>query len=281
MALADTSPWKSAKDSPSRQLLWELARLALAEQEESYERLDKASQERGQVLKCALDDAAARHDKVRKDAEAERDRLIRQEKAQKEAERHQQEELEREAEAEREKAERRRAAERADAAKRAERAATQEREAEEARLKADIQRRDAQAAKAKQEEKEAAARRKADEERKAKEAVIAAAAARSVPKAQPALSITKQPTASMPQPTSLDHEREKEHQRYLEIHKTLKELRRFMVQQAKQNPQLKAAMGDMRRGLRKSVGQLREGRAANTKQVGVHPAILFALDPNE
>ncbi|KAL8860900.1 MAG: hypothetical protein Q9178_002655 [Gyalolechia marmorata] len=265
MALAGAGPWESAKDSPSRQLLWELARLALAEQEESYERLDKASQERGQVLKCALDDAAARHDKVRKDAEAERDRLVRQEKAQKDAERHRQEELEREAEAEREKAERRRVADRADAAKRAERAATQEREAEEARLKADIQRRDAQAAKAKQEEKEAAARKKADEERKAKEAAIAAAA-RSVPKAQPALSITKQPTASMPRPTSLDPEREKEHQRYLEIHKTLKELRRFMVQQAKQNPKLKAAMGDMRRGLRKSVGQLREGRAANTKQ---------------
>ncbi|KAI4265869.1 MAG: hypothetical protein L6R38_009124 [Xanthoria sp. 2 TBL-2021] len=263
MAVADVSPWKAAKDSPSRQLLWELSRLALVEQEESLERLDQACRERGAVLKSALDEAAARHDKVRKDAEAEGARIEQerqQAKARREAEHRQQEERERQAEAERERAARQRAA-----VERAERAATQEREAEQARVKAEKDRQDAQKAKAKKEEDEAAGRRKAEEERKAKEAAVAAAA-RSTPRTQPALSTTGQPVASTSQRTRLDPEREKEHQRYLEIHKTLKELRHFMDQQSKQNPTLKAKMGDMRRGLRKSVGQLREGRGANIKQ---------------
>ncbi|KAL8782729.1 MAG: hypothetical protein Q9213_005153 [Squamulea squamosa] len=268
MAVADISPWKAAKDSPSRQLLWELSRLALAEQEESYERLDQASRERGAVLRNALDDAAARHDRVRRDAEAERDRLVLEE-AQKNAERRrQEEERKREAEAEREKAEKRHLEERAQAAERAERAATQEREAEEARLKAEKERRDAQVARAKQEEKEAAERRKAEEAREAKEAAVAATAARSTPQRKPTTPTTKQPTTSSPQQIRLDPDREKEHERYLEIHKTLKELRRFLAQQAKQNPQLKQRMGDMRRGIKKSVGQLREGGASlNRKQL--------------
>lgn len=267
MAVADVSPWKIAKDSPSRQLLWELSRLALAEQEASLERLDQACRERGAVLKSALDEAAARHDKVRKDAEAEGARIEQERqraKARREAEYRQQEERERQAEAERDRAARQRAA-----TEKAERAATQEREAEQARLKAEKDRQDVQKAKARQEEEEAAGRREAQEERKAKEAAAAvSAAARSKPTTQLAPSTTGQPIMSTSQRTCLDPEREKEHQRYLEIHSTLKELRHFMDQQSKQNPTLKAKMGDMRRGLRKSVGQLREGRGANTKQVG-------------
>ncbi|KAK4157210.1 GLE1-like protein-domain-containing protein [Chaetomidium leptoderma] len=44
--------------------------------------------------------------------------------------------------------------------------------------------------------------------------------------------------------------------RYAEIHKNLKILRKSMVDQAKTNPALKQRMGDMRREIRKSVGQL-------------------------
>ncbi|KAK4239132.1 hypothetical protein C8A03DRAFT_32813 [Achaetomium macrosporum] len=44
--------------------------------------------------------------------------------------------------------------------------------------------------------------------------------------------------------------------RYTEIHKNLKALRKSMAEQAKTNPALKARMGDMRREIRKSVGQL-------------------------
>ncbi len=44
--------------------------------------------------------------------------------------------------------------------------------------------------------------------------------------------------------------------RYTQIHKNLKIMRKSMAEQAKQNPALKERMGDMRREIRKSVGQL-------------------------
>ncbi|CAK7200994.1 hypothetical protein SEUCBS139899_003694 [Sporothrix eucalyptigena] len=47
--------------------------------------------------------------------------------------------------------------------------------------------------------------------------------------------------------------------RHIELHKNLKALRKFMVQQAKSNPALKGRMGDMRRDIRKSFGQLTSG----------------------
>jgi nucleoporin GLE1 len=56
-------------------------------------------------------------------------------------------------------------------------------------------------------------------------------------------------------------------QQYLEIHSRLKKLRTFMTDQAKQNPELKKRMGEMRREIRKSVGQLTEGRGANRQPV--------------
>jgi nucleoporin GLE1 len=51
--------------------------------------------------------------------------------------------------------------------------------------------------------------------------------------------------------------------RYLEIHKSLKQLRSFVTEHAKQDPGLKKKMGEMRREIRKSVGQLTEGKGAN------------------
>src|SRR3569833_1090065 len=47
--------------------------------------------------------------------------------------------------------------------------------------------------------------------------------------------------------------------RYVQIHKKQKELRAFMTQQAKDNPTIKNTMGDMRREIRKSIGQLTSG----------------------
>ncbi|KAL1839343.1 hypothetical protein VTJ49DRAFT_1611 [Mycothermus thermophilus] len=44
--------------------------------------------------------------------------------------------------------------------------------------------------------------------------------------------------------------------RYIEVHKNLKLLRKSVMEQAKTNPALKARLGDMRREIRKSVGQL-------------------------
>lgn len=57
-------------------------------------------------------------------------------------------------------------------------------------------------------------------------------------------------------------------EKYLEIHKRLKQLRTFLTEHSKSDPQLKKKMGEMRRGIRKSVGQLTEGRGANRVQVG-------------
>ncbi|KAK4193017.1 putative nucleoporin GLE1 [Podospora australis] len=65
--------------------------------------------------------------------------------------------------------------------------------------------------------------------------------------APPATSMATPP----PQPPAQD--------RYTEIHKNLKALRRSMVDQAKNNQLLKNRMGDMRREIRKCVGQLVSG----------------------
>jgi nucleoporin GLE1 len=54
--------------------------------------------------------------------------------------------------------------------------------------------------------------------------------------------------------------------RYEIVHRSLKDLRRFMLDQAKTNAALKSRMGDMRREIRKSVGQLTHG-VGNRKQV--------------
>jgi nucleoporin GLE1 len=55
--------------------------------------------------------------------------------------------------------------------------------------------------------------------------------------------------------------------RYTVIHKNLKQLRKSMAEQAKTNRALKDRMGDMRRDIRKCVGQLTGGVGANRQQV--------------
>ncbi|KAK0626846.1 GLE1-like protein-domain-containing protein [Immersiella caudata] len=54
--------------------------------------------------------------------------------------------------------------------------------------------------------------------------------------------------------------------RYTEIHRNLKALRKSMKEQLTQNKALKARMGDMRREIVKSIGQLTNGVGANRKQ---------------
>jgi nucleoporin GLE1 len=62
--------------------------------------------------------------------------------------------------------------------------------------------------------------------------------------------------------------------KYLEIHKRLKQLRAFVTEHAEQDPGLKKKMGEMRREIRKSVGQLTEGRGANKTPVSRFQFIL-------
>lgn len=55
--------------------------------------------------------------------------------------------------------------------------------------------------------------------------------------------------------------------RYIEIHKNLKKLRASLTQQSKLSPALKQRMGDMRRELRKNMGQLVGEKGGNRQQV--------------
>ncbi|KAL9582359.1 MAG: hypothetical protein Q9212_003339 [Teloschistes hypoglaucus] len=264
------SPGRPAKDSPSRQLLRELSRLSITRQEDWYEQLDRESKERAAIHKNALAIALARHEQVRKDAEAERDQILQLEQERRKAEARLQEERQRQALADLEQAERRLVAERAEAAARAERAATQEREAEEARQRAEKDLRDAEEAKVKKESQEAEIRRKVEAEResreaerKSKEAAIAAIHSDRSTESTILTTVNDHPITS--QAPAQSAQRENEHQRYLQIHKTLKEMRAFMLNQAQQNPKLKSRMGDMRREIKKSIGQLREGKGLNSK----------------
>ncbi|KAI1486858.1 GLE1-like protein-domain-containing protein [Biscogniauxia mediterranea] len=62
--------------------------------------------------------------------------------------------------------------------------------------------------------------------------------------------------------------------RYVEIHQNLKKLRASIAQEANSVPLLKQRMGDMRRELRKNMGQLVGERGGNKKQIAAIQALL-------
>ena len=273
-----TSPYKLAKDSPSRQLLWELGQLAISTQEGFYAHLDRESHERETLHQQALAAATAKHENVRRTAEQYRERLeeqIQAERRRREIEDQRELEKLRQERVEREIEERRREVERATKVEIEEKKIADVRRLEEeaaARRNVEKERQDAEDTKRQEEERNKAARQKdeaAAAEARVKESAIAAQKARteSIRKAPlPAPAPAIQQSTLITQPIQ-DTQIEAEHSRYLEIHRALKELRKFMMAQAKQNAQLKGAMGDMRREIRKSVGQLRDGKGANRVQV--------------
>ncbi|KAI6093132.1 GLE1-domain-containing protein [Hypoxylon rubiginosum] len=61
---------------------------------------------------------------------------------------------------------------------------------------------------------------------------------------------------------------------YIKIHKNLKQLRASLTEQAKRFPALKRRMGDMRRELRKNIGQLVGEKGGNRKQYAAIQALL-------
>lgn len=272
------SPYKLAKDSPSRQLLWELSQIAISDQRDFYAHLDKENDERGALHRQALAEAAAQHDRVRRTAEQYRERL----ELQVQAERHKrEEEAQRDLEKQRqervaqEEAAQRRASERL---KRAE----EERRAAEVKQRAEIEASERhRAAKAQQDQEEAhrqqekqinVAKQKQQAEAtkaKDKEAAIAAQKAQAALVTQRSAGSTSSSTPSNQYARNPQYE--EEHGRYLGIHQRLKDLRRNMKIQANQNLRLRTAMSDMRREIRKSVGQIREkkGKNNNKDQVGV------------
>ena len=272
------SPYKNAPESPSRQLLWELSRLQITSQEAFYARLDRENGEREAAHRYALSAAAAEHDRIRRGAEIECEKLQLQIQAERERrEREERQALEKERlalerqrreKAEREVEERRREIEKAQMTEAAEKRAAEARKAadaakEEARLAKE--KRDAEAT-SKAVEKAEMDRLTADKEREAKEKAEEALKKRTEPTSSPDLVQISQPLSRSSPPYP---EREAEYQRYLEIHRKLKELRKFLTDQAKQDTSLRTQVGDMRRSIRKCVGQLTEGKNTNRAPVNL------------
>ena len=262
------SPYRVAPDSPSRQLLWELNQLAISTQQDFYAQLDREDEEREAQHRQALAKASKRHERIRRDAEQCRlqfeqqikaERRRQEEERQRETERLRQEQLEQELAArKREEKERAKTAEleeqRVAAIKRAEKDAAD-------RLKAERVRQDAEKAARQSIAERDAENRRIDEVRTA-EAKAKANAASLITPTRSSTAIPSQITQPI-RPATLISEVTAEHQRYLEIHRSLKELRKGLAAQGAQNPELKNAMGNMRREIRKCVGQIREGKGTN------------------
>jgi nucleoporin GLE1 len=281
------TPFKTASDSSSRQLLLELGRLSIVREQQHRDTLDKhaaalenehrqslavADEKRRQLRehavavleRCELE-ARLAEERQRQDEEVQLNKL-RREKAERETAR------------ERERAEAERAAEAAEREAEALRKQT-----EQARLNRKRREDEARRTAEQQAKEEKAA--KAEEERKAKEIAIEAAKQKQqlqqvttsgtlTTTAAPEAAITPAPayvpasasSTSAPQTPKLQ-QREAEHKRYLAIHQQLKQLRAFMKEQVKSNPQLKNAMSEGRRNIQKCVSQLGSDVSQNRKQL--------------
>ena len=272
--IAMSSPYKQAADSPSRQLLWELSQLGISNQEEFYARLDQESHEREIIHRNALTAAVARHTRVRESADnarrelelrIENERQRREEEERRELRNREHEKAERELYEKSAEVERLRQAQ-----LEREKREQARKDAEAARIQLEEKARKDDAAKKEAERKNAVAKQQALEareaERKANEAKVAEARSRVLTQASTQNATTVRPTAALS--TSAQSDREAEHQRYLAIHKNLKKLRQFVVAESKKHEELKQHMGDIRRQIRKSVGQLTIGQNANKKPVG-------------
>jgi membrane protein involved in colicin uptake len=273
-------------DSPSRQLMLDLERaLGQAQIHETelqkvhihdrrlfQENLDRVDTKKAREDVAALDAATSKHEIVRKEAEAELQRYYReleeqerlkrkeeerraqeqQTRAKAEAERKAKEEAERKARMEREHAAARKAAEEVSQAEEAER---QNREEALAREKAEKERRQ-------REEQEAAkASQQAAEENFVREKAARETAAKT--NAGPDQTIQPQVQSS----TTRNAEIGTQHQRFLQIHQNLKIFRKDFWAQCKKDVNLKSKVGDMRRAIKTSVGQLTEAKGANRQPV--------------
>lgn len=275
------SPYKLATDSPSRQLLYELSRLGVTSQETFYARLDHDNHAQELLHKEALSLAAAEHDRVRETAVAVQQQLQLQIEAEgkrrDEEERKRLEKL-RQERAEEEIAEKRRAIEQAKIDEAHQRRLAEAREAAAAaeQRKAQREQENTEAANRSREAQDAESKRRQAEEEAKRKTVVAESKAREAPIADEkarAASSTTQPRTRPSLQTGLDAERIAEHQRYVEIHRKLKDLRKSMMDEAKKNKALKDTMGDIRRGIRQSVGQLTMGKGVN--KIPVSTAIII------
>ena len=270
------------EDSPSRQLQFELERafsqihlqeverqkLHAYQRRQQCEELDAKELARAEAHRAELNVATAQHEVVRQQAEAVLQAYLKQEE---EERRRREEERRRQEEESRRKHEeeqaRRRAEEERKQREEKERREREQRAREEAERRAINERRQAEAQKAeaeaqKRKEEESAQRRRQEEQAQAEQdraKKVEAAAAASAPR--PPTSVAQTP------PSSKSSTTEAEHQNYLAIHKKLKAFRTDFWEKVKKDPSLKPHVGDMRRAMKTSVGQLTDDKVGNKKAV--------------
>lgn len=264
--------YPSQLDSPSKQLIFELAKdleqlrvhnaelkkVKTYERRSFYENLDRIDSELEAQHNAALDKVAAQREQVLKEAEetlrvhqqaVEEELRRKEEEARREAERKEkerQEKLRREQEEAARREAERKAAE--DAKKKAEEEAERKR-------------------KAAQEEKERSERERLEDENRKRQAAAQKAeqdAARVREEAAKKAAAEQQKQVGG---TRLTPEEIKVQARYVELHQHLKKFRQYLRDESKTNPVVKQNMGDMRRSIKKCVGQLREGKGTNKGQV--------------
>ncbi len=273
---------EEATNSPSRQLYREFSQLYLDTDRGFLARLDEAAEERAKEHVEALEYSKAQHERVRQSADIARQRFeleVEKERQRREDDERTALDRQRRELVERETAERQRQRE---ALERIEE--ERQKAAEEARAVAEAQAR----LKVQQERESAEKRRReaeqAEPDRKAREAAEAAERTkqedqpRALPPAPPP--VISQPPPRQSQPPAASNtasdisqlrsslaQKEAVHQLYLDLHKRLKDFRRWMNGLRTQHPVLKAKMGPHRREMKIQISKLTRVRGANATPV--------------
>ena len=266
---------RRSDDSPSRQLQWDLERalsqvhlheiesskLHAHQKRQQQEELDALEAAQAHVHRIELSAADAQHEVVRKQAEAVLQAYIKKEE---EVRRRREEEEQRRLE---ENDKRRKAEE--EARKRVERdrkaREEKERRAQEERVRGEAELRakaEAEAAEKARREKGALEQRQHEEKvRTDQEAAVEKQQEEAAKHAPAPQTSTSQPASQQAQAPSPDIERR--HNSYLALHKKLKTFRSEFWTSTRTDPALKPHVGDMRRAMRTSVGQLTDDKVAN------------------
>ncbi|KIX95445.1 uncharacterized protein Z520_08962 [Fonsecaea multimorphosa CBS 102226] len=284
----DSPRARRTDDSPSRQLQWELERalsqihlheierskLHAYQKRQQQEELDARESAQAEAHRIELNAAKAQHEVVRKQAEAvlqayikqeEEDRRRREEEERRrleEEERRRKAEAEAKAQAQEKEQARRRAEEERRTREEKERRDREERARQEAERQA---KQKAEEEELKRREKDAAEQKHREEKAKAEQE--AALRREEAEKAAAAKVPPPQPTAALGQGKDISPapEVEAQHSNYLVLHKKLKKFRSDFWVAAKKDPALKPHVGDMRRAIRTSVGQLTDDKVGNKK----------------
>ncbi|KIX05033.1 uncharacterized protein Z518_05905 [Rhinocladiella mackenziei CBS 650.93] len=270
-------------DSPSRQLQFELQRafsqIDLQEDErqrlhayqrrQHQEELNARELAQAEVHRAELKVANAQHEIVRRQAEAALQVYIKQEEEERQRREEERKRLEEEEKRKREEElARRRAEQERKAREEKERREKEERARAEAERLAIYEKQKAAAEERQRKEREAEELRQREEKAKAdqeaalrqQEAEKAAVAAK-----VPISTSTRPSRQSTDAAPSWSSDPEVRHMQYLVLHRKLKEFRGDFWEKAKKDPTLKPQVGDMRRAMRTSVGQLTDDKAGNKK----------------